>query len=144
MIEGTNEYTTCQGLLTASSPAWPRSALLQIAASGIPLNKLVIGKPAIPGDAGSGFIDQSTLATCVSQAKQKGWSELESYAVDVILLTVVCDYRCRCDGLELIGLLLYSHDANTQQLDTPSSRMQPPNGLPLSAVLHSLNDSQGN
>jgi hypothetical protein len=45
---------------------------------------------------------------------------------------------------EVIGILLYSHDANTQQLDTPSSRMQPPNGSPPSAVLRSLNDSQGN
>ncbi|KIM90462.1 glycoside hydrolase family 18 protein [Piloderma croceum F 1598] len=46
-----------------------QSALFQIAASGVPLSKLVIGKPAIPGDAGSGF-----MATCVSLAKQKGWS----------------------------------------------------------------------
>ncbi|EIN12384.1 glycoside hydrolase family 18 protein [Punctularia strigosozonata HHB-11173 SS5] len=72
--QGTTEYTTCSGLLTTSSSTWPNSALFQISASGVPINKLVIGKPANSGDASNGFIDPTTLAGCLSQAKAKGWS----------------------------------------------------------------------
>ncbi|EJD07906.1 glycoside hydrolase [Fomitiporia mediterranea MF3/22] len=72
--QGTSEYTTCNGLLTSSSSTWPESALFQIAANGVALNKLVIGKPATSGDASNGFIDPSTLAGCVAQAKNKGWN----------------------------------------------------------------------
>ncbi|KAF7370558.1 Glycoside hydrolase family 18 protein [Mycena sanguinolenta] len=71
--QGVSEYTTCTGLLTASSSTWPESALFQIGASGVPLSKLVIGKPAT-GDANSGFMDPATLATCVAQAKNEGWT----------------------------------------------------------------------
>lgn len=73
IIEGTSEYTTCAGLLTTSSSTWPESALFQIAANGVALDKLVIGKPGISSDASNGFIDPSTLAGCVEQAKNQGW-----------------------------------------------------------------------
>ncbi|KAF7794237.1 hypothetical protein EIP86_005369 [Pleurotus ostreatoroseus] len=72
--QGTAEYTTCAGLLTASSSTWPETALFQIAASGVPLSKLVIGKPANTGDANNGFMSTSTLASCVAQAKSQGWT----------------------------------------------------------------------
>jgi len=72
--QGTNEYTTCNGLLTTSSSTWPNSALFQIAASGVPLSKLVIGKPANSGDASDGYMSTSTLAGCVAQAKNQGWN----------------------------------------------------------------------
>ncbi|KAF8521728.1 glycoside hydrolase family 18 protein [Hysterangium stoloniferum] len=72
--KGTTEYTTCSGLLTTSSSVWPQSAVFQIAASGIPLNKIVIGKPAIASDASNGFVSTTTLAGCLSQAKSQGWS----------------------------------------------------------------------
>ncbi|KAJ4475087.1 glycoside hydrolase family 18 protein [Lentinula aciculospora] len=73
--QGTSEYTTCAGLLTASSSTWPESALFQIAASGVTLDKLVIGKPATTGDETSGgYIDPATLATCVEEAKADGWT----------------------------------------------------------------------
>jgi hypothetical protein len=74
-IEGTNEYTTCDGLLNTASSVWPKSALFQIAASGVPQSKLVIGKPGTAGDASNGFVSTSLLAQCVQQAKGKGWSE---------------------------------------------------------------------
>ena len=68
-------YTDCAGLLTSSGGAFPGSSLFEIPKNGIPLNKLVIGKPAVAADATSGgYIDPSTLATCVSQAKSKGWN----------------------------------------------------------------------
>jgi chitinase len=72
--QGTSEYTTCSGLLTTSSSTWPQSALFQIAANGVPLSKLVIGKPATASDASNGYMSTSTLATCVEQAKNQGWN----------------------------------------------------------------------
>ncbi|KAJ7091400.1 glycoside hydrolase family 18 protein [Mycena belliarum] len=73
--QGASEYTTCSNLLTASSGTWPNTALFQIAASGVPLSKLVIGKPAsVALGPGGGYMDASTLASCVSQAKNQGWS----------------------------------------------------------------------
>ncbi|KAF7972364.1 hypothetical protein HWV62_18154 [Athelia sp. TMB] len=71
--QGTTEYTTCAGLLTASSSAWPNTALFQIAAAGVSENKLVIGKPATAADASNGYVDPGTLASCVSQAASQGW-----------------------------------------------------------------------
>lgn len=71
----THRYTTCAGLLTASSSTWPESALFQIAANGVTLDKLVIGKPAVAADeTAGGFIDPATLATCVEEAKSEGWT----------------------------------------------------------------------
>ncbi|KAF8888132.1 glycoside hydrolase superfamily [Infundibulicybe gibba] len=71
--QGISEYTTCSGLLTASSGAWPGTSVFQIAASGVPLSKIVVGKPATSGDANNGYIPPSTLATCLQQGKNQGW-----------------------------------------------------------------------
>ncbi|KAG7093682.1 hypothetical protein E1B28_007340 [Marasmius oreades] len=71
--QGTSEYTTCSGLLTQSSATWPHSSLFEIA-QRVSLNKLVIGKPATQGDASNGFMTTSLLASCLQQAKGKGWS----------------------------------------------------------------------
>lgn len=73
--EGATEYTTCAGLLTASSSIWPESSLFQIAANGVSLDKLVIGKPGTGSDASNGYIAPSTLASCVAEAAAKGWGE---------------------------------------------------------------------
>ncbi|KNZ74506.1 Basic endochitinase [Termitomyces sp. J132] len=72
--QGTSEYTTCSGLLTTSSNTWPESALFQIGANGVPLSKLVIGKPATTSDANNGFMSTSTLASCLNTAKAQGWN----------------------------------------------------------------------
>ncbi|KAJ7155373.1 glycoside hydrolase family 18 protein [Mycena crocata] len=72
--QGANEYTTCANLLTTSSNTWPKTALFQIAASGVPLSKLVIGKPATASDATNGFISATTLAGCLATAKNQGWN----------------------------------------------------------------------
>ncbi|KAG1776462.1 glycoside hydrolase family 18 protein [Suillus placidus] len=71
---GTSEYTTCSGLLIASAPMQPNTALFQIAAAGIPLDKLVIGKPATDVDASNGYMDPSLLAQCLGDAVQQGWN----------------------------------------------------------------------
>ncbi|KAF7356556.1 Glycoside hydrolase family 18 protein [Mycena venus] len=72
--QGATEYTTCANLLTTSSNTWPQTALFQIASSGVPLSKLVIGKPATSGAANNGFMSTSTLASCLAQAKSQGWN----------------------------------------------------------------------
>ncbi|CDO78090.1 Glycoside Hydrolase Family 18 protein [Trametes cinnabarina] len=71
---GTTEYTTCDNLLNTAGGDWPGSAVFEIAASGVNLNKIVIGKPGLSaGDASNGYIAPATLAGCVEQAKAKGW-----------------------------------------------------------------------
>ncbi|KAG1869307.1 glycoside hydrolase family 18 protein [Suillus tomentosus] len=72
--QGTTEYTTCNGLLYSSSTLWPESALFQIADSGVPLDKLVIGKPATAAQASNGYVDPTLLASCVSSAYASGWN----------------------------------------------------------------------
>ncbi|ORY50317.1 glycoside hydrolase, partial [Rhizoclosmatium globosum] len=73
--QGSNtRYDTCQTLLNQSGGDWPGTSLFEIAASGVPLNKLVIGKPiTAAGAANTGYTDPATLASCVAQAKAKGW-----------------------------------------------------------------------
>lgn len=73
--EGVTEYTTSQGLLTTSSSKWPDTAVFQIHASGVPLDKIVIGKPALSSDAGSGYMAPSTLASCLAKAKKSKWGK---------------------------------------------------------------------
>ncbi|KAF7983288.1 hypothetical protein HWV62_22945 [Athelia sp. TMB] len=71
--QGVDEYVDCAGLLTTSSSAWPNTALFQIIASGIPSDKLLIGKPGTAADATNGYVDPTSLATCVAQAVSQGW-----------------------------------------------------------------------
>ncbi|KAG1740045.1 glycoside hydrolase family 18 protein [Suillus lakei] len=71
--QGTTEYTTCSGLLTTSSSTFPNTALFQIAAAGVSLDKLVIGKPATTADANNGYMNTTLLAQCVDSAYQQGW-----------------------------------------------------------------------
>ncbi|KAG2157736.1 glycoside hydrolase family 18 protein [Suillus bovinus] len=71
--QGTTEYTTCTGLLTESSTTWPNTSLFQIAAAGVSLDKLVIGKPATTSDATNGYMNTTLLAECVEMAYEQGW-----------------------------------------------------------------------
>ncbi|KAJ6591531.1 glycoside hydrolase family 18 protein [Mycena vulgaris] len=72
--QGPKEYTTCSNLLAQSSSQWPQTALFQIAANGVPLEKLVLGKPATNASASDGYISPSTLAGCLQTAKNGGWN----------------------------------------------------------------------
>ena len=96
--EGATEYTTCAGLLTASSSAWPETALFQISANGVSLDKLVIGKPGTTADASNGYIDPSTLATCIAQAASEGWGEPRALSSSENGYSRV-RVRCWCDGV---------------------------------------------
>ncbi|KAH9941509.1 glycoside hydrolase family 18 protein [Amylocystis lapponica] len=71
--QGDSEYNTCDDLLNTSGGQYPSSSLFEISGSGVSLDKLLIGKPATTGDASTGYMDPSTLAGCVSQAKSGGW-----------------------------------------------------------------------
>ncbi|ORX36222.1 glycoside hydrolase superfamily [Kockovaella imperatae] len=66
-------YTDCDSLITSAPDG---SALLQVAeSSGIPLNKLVIGKPLNGEDvSNSGLMDAATLGQCYQMAKSNGWN----------------------------------------------------------------------
>jgi len=72
-----SDYTTCPSLLTRSvSGTFHNTSVFEIADpknAGVDLNKIVIGKPAIPADATNGFLNLTTLSTCLSQAKAKSW-----------------------------------------------------------------------
>ncbi|KAF8347883.1 glycoside hydrolase [Amanita rubescens] len=72
--QGFTEYITCPSLLSASSETWPNTAVFQIAASGVPMSKIVIGKPAILTDASNGYMDPVIMASCLSQAKDQNWT----------------------------------------------------------------------
>ncbi|KAI1792571.1 chitinase [Ganoderma leucocontextum] len=68
-----NLYSDCESLITKSGGTWPGSSLFEIPKHGIPLNKLVIGKPATSADASNGYMSPAQLGTCVKQAHAKGW-----------------------------------------------------------------------
>jgi hypothetical protein len=61
--------------LTTSESNFPHTSIFEInQVSGVPLSKLVMGKPAAGADASSGFVDPTTLAGCVAQGKNAGWN----------------------------------------------------------------------
>lgn len=72
--QGASEYTNCTGLFRTSSSTWPKSSVFEIAASGVPLSKIVVGKPASTSDASNGFISTTTFASCMADAKNSGWN----------------------------------------------------------------------
>ncbi|EKM81750.1 hypothetical protein AGABI1DRAFT_126110 [Agaricus bisporus var. burnettii JB137-S8] len=68
---GVNEYTACNNLPTASSSTWPKTSAFEIAASVIPLSKIVIGNQPqlVTPESGS-----CQLRFCAQQAKSQGWN----------------------------------------------------------------------
>jgi len=93
--------------MTSSNNA-PQSALFQIAARGVPLSKLVIGKPASPSDADSGVMSTSLLADCLEQAKQKDWSESLRLRTGVAVWLTIFLSRCRTLGLAGTNVISFS------------------------------------
>ena len=74
VAEGANEYTDCTSIVSSSGSQFPQSSVLELAAAGIPSEKLVIGKFATVSNTTTGFMDPKTLGECVSSATQHGWS----------------------------------------------------------------------
>ncbi|KAK4689927.1 hypothetical protein P7C73_g190, partial [Tremellales sp. Uapishka_1] len=68
-------YEDCTTLITESGGDWPSTSVFEINSyAGVPLEKIVIGKPLDSGAADSGYMSASDLASCVSQATSKGWN----------------------------------------------------------------------
>ena len=73
--QGTNAYTTCETLINKCDNSWPDTSVMGIHShTGMPLNKIVIGKPLDSGAAANGYMDGATLASCVSLARSQGWN----------------------------------------------------------------------
>ncbi|WWC92982.1 uncharacterized protein L201_007946 [Kwoniella dendrophila CBS 6074] len=73
--QGQGVYEDCNSLLFNSGNDWPSTSVFEINSSaGLPLDKIVIGKPLDEGAAANGFVDPSILHKCVSQAQAKGWN----------------------------------------------------------------------
>ncbi|OXC68759.1 hypothetical protein AYX13_02685 [Cryptococcus neoformans] len=73
--QGADQYVSCETLLTDSGSEWPSTSVFEINAyAGVPLDKIVIGKPLEPSSASNGYMSASDLHQCVSEAKEKGWN----------------------------------------------------------------------
>ncbi|KAJ3263804.1 hypothetical protein HDU77_009958 [Chytriomyces hyalinus] len=67
-------YDTCTTLLSVSGGDWPGTSVFEMSAKGIPLDKIVIGKPITSaGAANTGTMAVGDLAACLREAKGKGW-----------------------------------------------------------------------
>lgn len=70
--QGAGEYSDC-GTLLYHSNKYPHASLFEIAANGVPLNKIVVGKPGSFAGAFNGYMDTSTLNNCMTQAEGYGY-----------------------------------------------------------------------
>lgn len=69
-----SRYDTCETLLHAADGWFPGTAIFEIADNGVPLSKLVIGKPGAPEDAtNTGFMHPADIGACVAEAASEGW-----------------------------------------------------------------------
>ncbi|KAJ7113776.1 glycoside hydrolase superfamily [Mycena epipterygia] len=69
------EDTTCDNLLDESGSFLNQTAVFEIHDDGqVPLEKIVIGKPATPADADSGYMNATYLNSCIQEASQKNWT----------------------------------------------------------------------
>ncbi|KAK8849537.1 hypothetical protein IAR55_004871 [Kwoniella newhampshirensis] len=73
--QGQDQYVTCDTLIENSGYNWPGTSVFELnSLTGIPLNKIVIGKPLDRGAADNGYMSPSLLHTCVNQARAAGWN----------------------------------------------------------------------
>ncbi|KAJ7898395.1 glycoside hydrolase superfamily [Mycena leptocephala] len=70
------EDTTCDNLLNQANSTYDaETSVFEINTNAqVPLEKIVIGKPATAADAESGYMDPTTLATCIEEAAGKNWT----------------------------------------------------------------------
>ncbi|KAJ3257760.1 hypothetical protein HDU77_002556 [Chytriomyces hyalinus] len=76
--QGSSSYDDCECLLFYARGWAPQTAVFEIHDTlGIPLNKLVIGKPVTEegvDDGSTGYMDPSGLIECFRQAGEQGWN----------------------------------------------------------------------
>ncbi|GAK64312.1 glycoside hydrolase family 18 protein [Moesziomyces antarcticus] len=67
-------YDTCDELIWNSGDNFPLTSVFEINKyAGVPLDKIVVGKPAVAGDADNGFMRPSVLGGCLNVGVQNGW-----------------------------------------------------------------------
>lgn len=73
--QGDTKYDTYEELIVNATGTFSGTALMEIVAKGIPMQKLVITKPVLVNDAtNTGFMTAETLRDSVNQAyNQYGW-----------------------------------------------------------------------
>lgn len=72
--QGAGMYDSCQSLLHSSGNACPGSSIFEIhEKENVPLNKLVVGKPATQADASTGYMAPKDLGKCLGKARKEGW-----------------------------------------------------------------------
>lgn len=55
--QGPDQYVSCETLITDSGSEWPSTSVFEINShAGVPLDKIVIGKPLEPGSASNGYV----------------------------------------------------------------------------------------
>eukprot|EP01088_Endostelium_zonatum_P007155 TRINITY_DN19331_c0_g1_i1.p1 TRINITY_DN19331_c0_g1~~TRINITY_DN19331_c0_g1_i1.p1 ORF type:complete len:325 (-),score=70.54 TRINITY_DN19331_c0_g1_i1:30-1004(-) len=73
--QDSSAYSTFNTLFQQSDGWASGTAVRQIAAKGVPMNKLVVGKPVTQGDVNnSGYVDLNTLVGILKQGKTIGWN----------------------------------------------------------------------
>lgn len=65
------DYNDCTTLFD-SAANWPGTSVFELAQNGIPLEKIVVGKPGGPNDAEDGYMAPEALGACVADAVAKG------------------------------------------------------------------------
>jgi chitinase len=67
-------YTTETTLMTKSCSAFPQTSVMELASAGLPLDKLVIGKPTQASDCSTGLVSAADLNKWMNRAKRNyGW-----------------------------------------------------------------------
>ncbi|KAJ3378006.1 hypothetical protein HDU84_008029 [Entophlyctis sp. JEL0112] len=75
--QGSSSYDSCETLFYTANGWASKSAVFEIADQGVPLNKIVIGKPVTSAgvDSGAtGYMDAQEMADCFATAEQYGWN----------------------------------------------------------------------
>lgn len=74
--QGDDEYNDCNSIFFKSNyDSYEGTSIFEIhKENNIPLDKLVVGKPASREDADTGYIAPLKLSKCISQAHRSGWN----------------------------------------------------------------------
>jgi chitinase len=71
--QGNNTYDSYQKLFVESGGHFPGTSVKEISQRGIPLDKIVVGKPVTTGDAtNTGYMDKHALGEAVVRAYKEG------------------------------------------------------------------------
>jgi hypothetical protein len=73
--QGSTKYDSYQELFTQSTGVFSGTSVKEIMNRGIPREKIIVGKPATPGDVmNTGYVDSAQLGQWAAQAKNEfGW-----------------------------------------------------------------------